>query len=357
MKFDDALLDEIRARLSVSDVVGRRVRLKRSGREFCGLSPFNPEKSPSFFVNDQKGFYHCFSSGKHGDIFRFLMETEGLSFPQAVEQLAQEAGVNVPKSAPMTQEQKREYAIRMAKIEEERRQREEAAKKEREEDEARRIGTAGGIWRSSRQIDGTQAERYLAGRGIDASRIDRSQLRFHPRLPHPAGGYFEALIARVSNVDGKGVGIWRIFLGDGPKGRAPVKPNKMGLGLSAGCAVQLGGVAEDLGIAEGIESALAACELNDFSFPVWPTLSTEGMRSFVVPAGVLRLWIFRDLDVHRQHKDGTVREGPGLAAARDLVERLADWPGQVQIIDRPAGSPESCDWVDILRLVKGLPPE
>ncbi|MEJ1160431.1 DNA primase [Prosthecomicrobium sp. N25] len=97
MKFPPALLDEIRARLPVSDVVGRRVRLKRQGREFAGLSPFNPEKTPSFFVNDQKGFYHCFSSGKHGDIFRFLMETEGLSFPEAVERLAQDAGVSLPK--------------------------------------------------------------------------------------------------------------------------------------------------------------------------------------------------------------------------------------------------------------------
>jgi DNA primase len=106
MKFPPHILDEIRARLPVSDVVGRRVRLKKQGREFAGLSPFNPEKTPSFFVNDQKGFYHCFSSGKHGDIFRFLMETEGLSFPEAVERLAAETGVVLPK--PDAREEKRE---------------------------------------------------------------------------------------------------------------------------------------------------------------------------------------------------------------------------------------------------------
>ena len=77
-------------------MVGRKVRLKKAGREWKGLSPFNAEKSPSFFVNDQKQFYHCFSSGKHGDIFTFLMETEGLSFPEAVERLAGEAGVALP---------------------------------------------------------------------------------------------------------------------------------------------------------------------------------------------------------------------------------------------------------------------
>ncbi len=85
MRFTPAFLDEIRARLPVSEVVGKRVKLKRQGKEYAGLSPFNAEKTPSFFVNDQKGFYHCFSSGKHGDIFTFLMETEGLSFPEAVE--------------------------------------------------------------------------------------------------------------------------------------------------------------------------------------------------------------------------------------------------------------------------------
>jgi len=97
MKFPPSLLEEIRARLPVSAVVGRRVKLTKAGREYRGLSPFNAEKSPSFFVNDQKGFYHDFSSGKHGDIFTFLMETEGLASPEAVERLASEAGVAMPE--------------------------------------------------------------------------------------------------------------------------------------------------------------------------------------------------------------------------------------------------------------------
>src|SRR4030065_280025 len=100
MKFSDSFLDEIRARLPVSAVVSRRVPLKRAGREWKGLSPYNKEKTPSFTVNDQKGFYHCFSSGKHGDVFTFLMETEGLSFPEAVERLAGEAGLELPKPDP-----------------------------------------------------------------------------------------------------------------------------------------------------------------------------------------------------------------------------------------------------------------
>ena len=98
MKFPPAFLDEIRARLPVSEVVGARVKLRKQGREWAGLSPFNAEKTPSFFVNDQKGFFHDFSSGKHGDIFAFLMETEGLSFPEAVERLAAMAGLPMPRS-------------------------------------------------------------------------------------------------------------------------------------------------------------------------------------------------------------------------------------------------------------------
>jgi DNA primase len=97
MRFPPTFLDEIRQRLPVSEVVGKRVKLKKQGREWRGLSPFNAEKTPSFYVNDQKGFYHCFSSGKHGDHFRFLMETEGVSFPEAVERLAAEAGLPMPR--------------------------------------------------------------------------------------------------------------------------------------------------------------------------------------------------------------------------------------------------------------------
>lgn len=110
MRFTPDFLDEIRTRLPVSEVVGQRVKLRRQGKEFAGLSPFNAEKTPSFFVNDQKGFYHCFSSGRHGDIFRFLMETEGLSFPEAVERLAGQAGLALPMLDPRAQERERERA-------------------------------------------------------------------------------------------------------------------------------------------------------------------------------------------------------------------------------------------------------
>lgn len=97
MRFDDRFLEELKSRLRPSDVVGKTVKLRRQGREYAGLSPFTKEKSPSFFVNDDKGFYHCFSSGKHGDIISFLQETERLTFSEAVERLAAEAGMALPE--------------------------------------------------------------------------------------------------------------------------------------------------------------------------------------------------------------------------------------------------------------------
>ena len=93
MKFPKEYLEEIKQRVKVSDVVGAAVQLKRRGKEFVGLSPFSTEKTPSFTINDEKGFYHCFSSGEHGNIFDFLVKVEKLNFGDAVRKLAAKAGM------------------------------------------------------------------------------------------------------------------------------------------------------------------------------------------------------------------------------------------------------------------------
>ena len=105
MRFPAEFLEELRARLPVSEVVGRRVKLKKAGREWKGLSPFNQEKTPSFFANDQKAMWFDFSSGRNGNIFDFVMATEGVSFPEAVERLAALAGLPVPKLSPAAEAQ------------------------------------------------------------------------------------------------------------------------------------------------------------------------------------------------------------------------------------------------------------
>jgi DNA primase len=104
MALPDGFLDELKTRIRPSDLIGRTVALKRQGREFAGLSPFKKERTPSFFVNDEKGFYHCFASQEHGDVITWLQKTQGLSFMEAVEALAAEAGMEVPKSEPVSEE-------------------------------------------------------------------------------------------------------------------------------------------------------------------------------------------------------------------------------------------------------------
>lgn len=158
MKFPPSFLDEIRARLPVSAIVGRRVKLKKQGREWRGLSPFNAEKTPSFYVNDQKGFYHCFSSGKHGDIFRFMMETEGLPFPEAVERLAGEAGVPMPV---ISREEERREELRSSLY------------------DVMEAATAF-FERALQSRDGAAARGYLADRGLTPAIQGEFRLGFSP---------------------------------------------------------------------------------------------------------------------------------------------------------------------------------
>ena len=100
MAVPPAFLEELRARLPLSEVIGRRLRLVRAGREFAAPCPFHNEKTPSFTVNDQKGFFHCFGCGAHGDVVGFVMRYDHLTFPEAVESLAAAAGLPVPRTEP-----------------------------------------------------------------------------------------------------------------------------------------------------------------------------------------------------------------------------------------------------------------
>ncbi|MCI5043629.1 MAG: CHC2 zinc finger domain-containing protein, partial [Aquisalinus sp.] len=103
-RFSPDFLDELRARLRASDVIGRYVKLQKKGREWCGLSPFTNEKTPSFYVNDEKARYFDFSSGKSGDIVGFLMDGQKLTFVEAVTRLAEEAGMEIPQDTPQQRE-------------------------------------------------------------------------------------------------------------------------------------------------------------------------------------------------------------------------------------------------------------
>jgi DNA primase len=159
MAFPPGFMDELRARVSLSDVVGRNVALKRrSGAEYAGLCPFHNEKTPSFTVNDKKGFFHCFGCGEHGDAVGFVMKTEGLAFPEAVEKLAREVGLPVPRATP----QERERVERASTLQ------------EVVEQAARWFQT------QLRLPVGRHGLDYLRGRGLDDDTIDDFRLGFAP---------------------------------------------------------------------------------------------------------------------------------------------------------------------------------
>ncbi|MBL8769958.1 MAG: DNA primase [Phenylobacterium sp.] len=157
-RFDERFLEEIKSRLRPSDVIGRTVKLRKQGREYVGLSPFNKEKTPSFYVNDDKGMFFDFSSGKTGDLITFLQETERLSFSEAVERLAGEAGVPLPALDPRGAEQERARQGLADWLE---------LAAQWFEAELRRPG-------------GREARAYLEGRGLPEAEWSRFRLGFSP---------------------------------------------------------------------------------------------------------------------------------------------------------------------------------
>ncbi len=158
MAFSNQFLDELRSRVGLADVVSRRVKLVRKGREHQGLCPFHKEKTPSFTVNEEKGFYHCFGCQAHGSVFDYVMETEGLNFPEAVEKLAGEAGMEVPRDTPEERERQKKRQSLFDVIE-----------------------LAAGVFeRQLRMPEGKPGHEYLQRRGLSEETIQRFRLGFAP---------------------------------------------------------------------------------------------------------------------------------------------------------------------------------
>jgi DNA primase len=163
MALPPRFLDELRGRVSITDVIGRRVRLVRKGRgEATGLCPFHNEKTPSFTVSEDKGFFHCFGCGVHGDVIGFVMRSEGLEFPQAVEKLAAEAGMQVPRETP----EERERAERQATL-------------------GGAVELAAGFYEQQlRASAGRAGLEYLKRRGLTDDTMRRFRLGFAPDTGH-----------------------------------------------------------------------------------------------------------------------------------------------------------------------------
>ena len=255
-------IDALRATVALSEVVGRRVKLKRAGRELVGLCPFHNERSASFGVNDDKGRYHCFGCGASGDVVDFVQATEGLPFLEATKWLGAEVW---PAVDPVAREAavKADSAERLAKI-----------------------ADAKAIWAAAIPAPSTPAEFYLRSRGITAAAPrsiryaatwawkDYQTGETSPMIP--------ALIGAVQAPGGAVTGIQRIFLEPDGQGKAAMPAPKRSLGHLVGGALRLGPPARELLICEGPEDALSlAQELPEQS--VWCALGTGLWPQMVLP--------------------------------------------------------------------------
>lgn len=151
-------LDELRARITLSGVISRTTRLTKAGHEFKACCPFHSEKSPSFTVNDAKGFYHCFGCGAHGDVIRWMTDQRGLSFMDAVKELASEAGLEMPAPDPV------------------------AAKRAEQQSGLHEVMAAAQAWFVERLAsdEGAKALAYLATRGFDGHTVERFGFGYAP---------------------------------------------------------------------------------------------------------------------------------------------------------------------------------
>ena len=335
-RIDPAVLQEIRDALPLSEIIGQRVALKRQGREHFGLCPFHNERSPSFTVTDGKGFYHCFGCGASGDLFRWLTDHDGLSFPQAVAYAAQLAGISV--------DIRDSRSIDHAAIEQRRAEaaaRAEARRKEQEADELRRRAIAARIWREALPITGTPAERYLRGRGIEVELPPT--LRYHGATLHRGTGLrLPALVGGIAVYPSREViAVHRTFLverGDGTVTKAPVSKPKSMLGNAWGGACRLAPAAESMAIAGGLETALSV--MQEFGLPTWAALSDGGMERVFLPQLPLagEITIGADLDPN----------GQGEAAADRAFDRHAEDGRRVRIACPPAPvGVTKLDWNDV----------
>lgn len=178
MSFPKSFLDELKARIRVSDVVGRRVKLVRRGREFVGLSPFTNEKTPSFTVNDDKQFYHCFSTGEHGDVIKFLEKVENLTFLEAVERLAGEAGLDMPERDAQSIEREKQSATLIDVME----------------------LAAGFFRRKLGEGVGAEARAYLERRGMKAATLETFGIGYAPEDRHALMGFLKSKYVSIDQM-------------------------------------------------------------------------------------------------------------------------------------------------------------
>lgn len=326
-RIPDHELTRLRAANPLPALIGREVRLQRSGRGFRGLCPFHGERNPSFFVYPDH--FHCFSCGVHGDAVGWIMQRDHVGFREAVERLGGHAD-RTP--SPGAQNDATAEEARAARDLKQRR------------DVALRLFLA-----AQPSLAGTPAESYLLARGINLARLGRQPraLRFHVGLMHPCGQIFPALIAAVTGADGAVSAVHRTFLArDGDRwGKAPVADPKLSLGVVTGGHIPLSRGAsgrtlrdalpdERVVIGEGIETCLsivmAVPELRVIS-----AVSIGNMGSVVLPPQIRRVVLAADNDV---------KPDPRRRLARAILSH-AEAGRRVDVARAPVGK----DFNDTLR--------
>ena len=295
---------ELRGRVSLVEEIGRSVRLTRRGREHVGLCPFHNEKTPSFTVSEDKGFFHCFGCGAHGDVIGFVMRLHDFEFWDAVERL--EGTDSIVTSSPPD-----DVTVTVT-----------SDSKERNTEFAR------DLWHRAKQAAGTLAEVYLRARGITIE--IPPTIRYVAGLRHTQSGLIlPALVAAVQAPDRRVRGVLRIFLTTDGRRKAMVSKPKMMLGRVAGGAVRLSGAQPRLAIAEGLETALSFQQAAEV--PTWATLSTSGMKALILPGSVVEVLIAADAD-----RSGEVAAS---AAARRFIKEGRT----VRIVRPPDGAKDFND--------------
>ena len=315
-----AIADAAKAGCNLSDVVQRRTALKRRGRELVGLCPFHQEKTPSFEVNDAKGFYHCHGCGAGGDAIRFLMTLDGLTFKQAIEALTGGAFPTVS--------------------EEERTKRKVADVVE----DQRRRDLARSIWARSVPPAGTPAEVYARSRRISAPLPPTVRFAMTPRWIDPETGEpgreYPAMVCALQDQDGAVAGVQCIFLADGGRAKyhrlredgTPAKA-KLTFGLIVGSALRLGPAAPSVFLCEGPEDGLTLMQTYPM-MSVWVACGTALLSRVIFPGEV----------------QGVILAGDNGGAGRRAVdEATAAYLGQGLAVDELFPDPRYKDFNDQLR--------
>ncbi|WP_235962040.1 CHC2 zinc finger domain-containing protein [Falsiroseomonas selenitidurans] len=333
-RLPESVLAEIRARLPLEAVVGRRVQLKRRGLRYSGLCPFHGERTPSFEVRADRFTFHCYGCGAHGDVFAFVMQTEGCDFREAVARCAEEAGMKLDLAPGERREALPPPPPPPPPV-----------------DRSADIRRAAELWRAARPIRlGQPAQLYLAGRRLWPLPSGAAAVLRETDLEHRETGraIHPVMLAKVQAADGALCAVHRTYLAPAPGGGfgklGGVDSAKRVFGpLPRGAAIRLGPDAPAMGVAEGIETSLAGAAL--FGRPVWSAISAGGIEGFEPPEACTDLLVLADRDKPRRKPWRP--EGQGLHSARVLQGRMVE-AGLAATIRVPV--PPAEDYADVLMM-------